>query len=103
MLRIKRDDKVKIMVGKDKGKTGRVIRVLPADNKVVVENINVVKKAKKPTQMDPQGGFIEMEKPIHASNVMILDKKTNAPTRFGVKVLKDGTKVRISKKTGEVI
>jgi len=103
MLGIKKNDKVMVIAGKDKGKTGRVLRIFPESNKVLVEKINIAKKAHRRTQQDQQGGFVEIEVPLHISNVMLVDKKTNQPTRFGVKVLKDGTKVRISKKTGEVI
>ena len=103
MLRIKKNDKVMVITGKDKGKTGKVLRVFPEANRVLVEKINVVKKAKRKTQQDQQGGFVEIEVPLHISNVMLVDKKTNQPTRFGVKILKDGTKVRYSKKSGEVI
>jgi len=103
MLRIKRNDKVMVITGKDKGKTGKVIRVFPKNDKILVEKINMVKKARRKTQQDQQGGFLDIEVPIHVSNVMLVDKKTNQPTRFGAKILKDGTKVRISKKSGEVI
>jgi len=103
MLGIKKNDKVMVVAGKDKGKTGRVLCVFPENNKVLVEKINIAKKTRRKTQQDQQGGFVEIEVPLHISNVMLVDKKTNQPTRFGVKVLKDGTKVRVSKKTGEVI
>lgn len=103
MLRIKKNDKVMVVIGKDKGKSGKVLQVFPKENKVLVEKLNIVKKAKRKTQQDQQGGFLEIEMPLHISNVMLIDKKTNQPTRFGAKILKDGTKVRISKKTGEVI
>ena len=103
MLHIKRNDTVKVLAGKDKGKNGKVLRVFPDQNKILVENINIVKKAKRKTQQDQQGGFIEIETPMHISNVMLLDKKTNRPTRFGVSILKDGSKVRVSKRSGEVI
>jgi large subunit ribosomal protein L24 len=92
-----------VISGKDKGKTGKVMKMLTGQDKVLVEKINMVKKARRKTQQDQQGGFVEIEAPIHISNVMLVDKKTNQPTRFGVKVLKDGSKVRISKKSGEVI
>jgi large subunit ribosomal protein L24 len=103
MLRIKRDDKIIVISGKDKGKTGKVIKVFPALRTVVVENINLVKKAVKKSDQYPNGGFIEVEKPIHISNVMLVDAKTNKPTRRQTQVLKDGSKVRISKKSGETI
>jgi large subunit ribosomal protein L24 len=103
MLTIKKDDIVKVIAGKDKGKTGKVIGVHPDTNRVVVEKLNLVKKAQRKTQGNPQGGLIDIEAPIHRSNVMLIDKKTNKTTRFGVRILKDGSKVRISKKSGEEI
>ncbi|HBR14647.1 MAG TPA: 50S ribosomal protein L24 [Candidatus Omnitrophica bacterium] len=103
MLRIKKNDQVVVITGKDKGKTGRVLRILPEESRAIVEHINVVKKSQKKNQQNPQGGFIEREASIHISNIMLLDKKTNKPTRFGVSILKDGTKVRMSKKSGEVL
>ena len=103
MLSIKKNDVVQVIVGKDKGKTGKVLRIFPDNDKALVENINMVKKAQRPTQQNQQGGFVEMEAPLHMSNIMLIDKKTNKPTRFGISILKDGSKVRISKKSGEVI
>lgn len=103
MLKIKKNDQVMIISGKDKGKTGKVIQVLPTVNRAVVENINVMKKAQRKSQQNPQGGFLEMEAPIHLSNIMLIDKKSNKPTRIGASVLKDGAKIRISKRTQEVI
>ncbi len=103
MLTIKKDDIVKVIAGKDKGKTGKIIDVFPATNRVLVEKINLVKKAKRKTQANPQGGLIDIEAPIHRSNVMLMDKKTNKVSRFGIKVLKDGSKARLSKKSGEEI
>jgi large subunit ribosomal protein L24 len=103
MLRIKREDKVMVIAGKDKGKTGKVMKVFPQLKKVVVENINVVKKAVKKSDQYPTGGFIELEKPLHISNVMLIDSKTNKPTRFKAKVLKDGGRIRVSRSSGETI
>jgi large subunit ribosomal protein L24 len=103
MLNIRRDDIVKVISGKDKGKTGKVIRVFRGDQRVLVENINIVKKSQRKTQQNPTGGIIDIEIPIHASKVMLMDKKTNKPVRFGASTLKDGSKVRINRKTGEVI
>ena len=103
MLQINKNDKVVIIAGKDKGKTGRVLKVFPKDQRLLVEKVNVVKKAKRRTQQDPQPGLVDVEMPIHRSNVMLIDKKTNKPTRFGISILKDGTRVRLSKKSGEVI
>lgn len=103
MLRIRKDDNVMVMVGKDKGKTGKVVRVLPKKLAAVVENINVVKKAVKKSDTYPQGGYVELEKPVSLSNLMLIDKKANKPSRFSVKVLKDGGKVRITKIGGETV
>lgn len=103
MLRIKKNDQVVVIAGKDKGKTGKVLHILPKENKAVVENINLIKKSQRPTQQNQQGGFVEIEASIHLSNIMLLDKKSNKPTRIGAKILKDGSKVRVSKKSGEVI
>lgn len=103
MLRIKKNDQVIVLAGKDKGKSGRIIEVDHKKERVIVESINKVKKSQRRTQTNPQGGFVDIEKPIHISNVALIDKKTNKPTRIGIKILKDGTKVRISKRSGEVI
>ncbi len=103
MLRIRKNDQVMIMTGKDKGKRGKVIHIFPETQRALVEGINLVKKARRRTKQESQGGLVEMESPIHVSNVMLIDKKTNEPTRFGISILKDGTKVRISKKSGEII
>jgi len=103
MLDIKKNDQIVVIAGKDKGKTGKVLKVLPVQNRLIVEHINLIKKAQRKTQENQQGGFIDIEMPIHRSNIMLIDKKTNKPTRFGASILKDGSKVRISKKSGEVI
>jgi large subunit ribosomal protein L24 len=103
MLNIKKNDQVVVIAGKDKGKTGKVLKVLPKQDRVIVEHINLSKKAQRKTQENQKGGFIEIEMPIHRSNIMLVDKKTNRSTRFGVSILKDGTKVRISRKSEEVI
>ncbi|MFA5259662.1 MAG: 50S ribosomal protein L24 [Candidatus Omnitrophota bacterium] len=103
MLRIKKNDKVIVIAGKDKGKTGKVLKVIPETERVVVEKVNLIKKTKRKSQQDQTGGFIELEVPLHISNVMLVDKKTNKRTRFGVSILKDGSKVRIAKVSGEVI
>ncbi len=103
MLRIRKDDKVIVIAGKDKGKTGKVIGVFPKTDRVLVENINIVKKARRKTQKNPQGGIVPIEIPLHISNVMLLDNDKNKPTRIGISFLTDGTKVRIAKKSGEPI
>ena len=103
MLRIRRDDTVMVMAGKDKGKTGKVVRVMPKLNKALIENINVVKKSVKKSDTYPQGGYVELEKPVALANLMLVDKKSNKPTRFTVKVLKDKSKERISVASKETI
>jgi len=103
MLRIRKDDNVMVMAGKNKGKSGKVVRVLPKVSKAVIENINVVKKSVKKSDTYPQGGYVEVEKPIALSNLMLIDKKSNKPTRFSAKILKDGGKVRVAKDSGETL
>ena len=101
-MKLKTGDKVVVIAGKDKGKEGLITKVLRADNKVIVEGINIVKKHNKPNGAD--GGTItEMEAPIHASNVMIIDPKTKKPTRIGHSTDKKGKKIRIAKKSNESI
>lgn len=102
-LHVKKDDTVFVITGKDKGKKGRVIAAYPRENRVLVEGVNMVKKHAKPTQQNPQGGILNQEAPIHVSNVMLIDPKSGKPTRVGYKVLENGTKVRVAKKSGEVI
>ena len=99
---VKKGDKVKVITGKDKNKEGVVLAAFPKKDKVVVEGINVVKKHQKPSQTAPQGGIVEMEAPIHVSNVMVVDPSNDEATRVGYKEV-DGKKVRVSKKTGEVL
>lgn len=101
-MRIKKDDKVKIIVGKDRGKIAKVLKVINSDNKVVVEGVNMVKKHVKPGAVSKEGGIISIEKPIDVSNVMYYDETSKKTTRIGYKVI-DGKKYRVSKKTGEVL
>ena len=101
-LKIKKGDKVKVITGKNKGKIGDVIKVFPAENKLIVSGVNLVKKHTKPSQMS-EGGIIQKELPIHVSNVSHIDPKTNEITKIGHKVLDDGKKVRVAKKSGEII
>ncbi|UQQ73280.1 50S ribosomal protein L24 [Enterococcus faecium] len=98
---VKKGDKVKVITGKDKNKEGVVLAAFPKKDKVIVEGVNVVKKHQKPSQAAPQGGIVEMEAPIHVSNVMVVDS-TGVASRVGYKEV-DGKKVRVSKKTGEVL
>lgn len=101
-MKVKANDTVIVIAGKDKGKQGRVKQALPKADKVVVEGVNIVKKHQRPTQMNPQGGIIEVEAPIHVSNVQLVDPKTGEATRVGYQE-KDGKRVRVAKKSGEVI
>lgn len=101
-MHVKTGDKVMVITGKDKGKTGVILASFPKKNRVLVEGVNIMKKHSKPSQMNPQGGIINQEAPIHVSNVMPIDPKTGEPTRVGVKV-ENGNKVRYAKKSGEVL
>ena len=107
-MKIRKSDMVMVIAGNDSGKTGKVLKVFPQKSRVIVEGINIRKRHSKPSQTNPQGGIIEKESPIHVSNVMILDPKSNEPTRIGAQVILDektGKKkrVRISKVSGEMI
>ncbi|WP_093674188.1 50S ribosomal protein L24 [Sporolactobacillus nakayamae] len=101
-MHVKKGDKVQVISGKDKGKQGVILAAYPAKERVLVEGVNIIKKHSKPSQAAPQGGILEHEAPVHVSNVMLLDPKTNEPTRVGSKIV-DGKKVRVSKKSGEII
>lgn len=101
--RIKKDDQVLVISGKDKGTKGRVLSVLREVDRVLVEGVNKVKRHTKPTPKNPQGGIIEREQPIHISNVMLLDPKEDKPTRVKAGTDKDGKKVRIAVRSGAVI
>jgi len=101
-LKIKKGDRVTVVTGKDKGKTGNVLSVSPKSNKAVVQGINVAKRHTKQSAQQ-EGGIIAKEMPIHISNLALLDPKDNKPTRVGFKVNKDGSKVRIAKRSGEAI
>ena len=102
-LHIKKGDTVIVNAGDDRGKQGRVVRVLVSKNKAVVEGVNVVSKSTKPSAKHPQGGIVKMEAPIHVSNLSLIDPKSGKATRIGRRVNEDGKKVRISKKSGEEI
>ncbi|MGU3919312.1 50S ribosomal protein L24 [Listeria monocytogenes] len=101
-MHVKKGDKVKVITGKDKGKSGKVLAAFPKKDRVLIEGINMVKKHTKPSNINPQGGILNVEAPIHVSNVMLIDPKTGEPTRVGYKV-KGDKKVRVAKKSGEVI
>jgi large subunit ribosomal protein L24 len=102
-LHVKKGDQVIVITGKDKGKKGTILAAYPTDNRVLVEGVNIVKRHTKPNAVNPQGGIIEKEAPVHVSNVAIVDPKTGEATKTGKKILSDGTKVRYAKKSGEVL
>jgi large subunit ribosomal protein L24 len=101
-LKIKKGDKVIVLAGKDKGKQGEVTRVIPTENRAVVSGINVAKRHTKQTA-GQEGGIISMSLPIHVSNLALRDPKSGKPTRVGYKTLADGKKVRVARRSGEVI
>lgn len=101
-MKIKKGDQVIVLTGRDKGKTGEVIKAMPTENAVVVSGINLVKRHTKPSG-ESAGGIITKEKPINVSNVALMDPKSGKATRIGFKISTDGSKVRVAKKSGEVI
>lgn len=102
-LHIKKNDTVVVLTGEDKGKTGKVLKVLVEKNRALVEGVNMVSKSTKPSAKNPQGGIVKQEAPIHISNLSLVDPKSGKATRVGIKVTEDGKKVRIAKKSGEEI
>jgi len=102
-LSIKKGDKVVVIAGKDKSKTGEVLQVFLKEQRVLVAGVNMVKRHTKPNMQNQDGGIIQKEAALHVSNVQLADPKTGEPTRIGHKWLEDGTKVRYAKKSGEVI
>ncbi|KAB2846611.1 MAG: 50S ribosomal protein L24 [Melioribacteraceae bacterium] len=107
-MKIRKDDNVIVIAGNNKGKKGKVLKVFPKANRVIVEGVNIQKRHTKPNQANPQGGIIEKEASINASNVMVLDPKSNEPTRVGKKIIiddKTGKKrsARVSRASGEML
>lgn len=102
-MHVKKGDTVVVISGKDKGKKGKILQAIPKKDRVIVEGVNMVTKHQKPSAKVQQGGIVHQEGPIHVSNVMLWDAKAKAPTRVGYKVLDNGKKVRVSKKSGETI
>ena len=98
--RIRKGDRVRVIAGKHKGEEGEVLSVLRDKGRVLVKNVNIIKKARKPTQDNPRGGFVEQEASIHISNVQLVDPQENRTTRIGVRVKYDVTKLRVSKRIG---
>lgn len=103
MSKIKKNDTVKILTGKDKGKTGKILTVFPKTGKALVQGLNLVKKHTRRTKEDQQGGIIQKESPLHVSNLKVMCQKCGKPTRVGFSRLSDGTKTRICKKCKELI
>ena len=99
-MKLKKGDEVEVLAGKDIGKRGAVMRVLPESNKVIVDRVNIAKKHQKPTKATMQGGIIDKEMPIHASNVGIVCKSCRKPSRIGYKIGDDGKKTRVCRKCG---
>ncbi|MBI5749973.1 MAG: 50S ribosomal protein L24 [Nitrospinae bacterium] len=102
-LKIKKNDIVKVMTGKEKGKKGKILMVFPMEKKVIVERLNIVKRHTRPTQQMRQGGIIEKEGKIHISNVMIVCNKCDKTTRVSIKILENGKKIRTCKHCGEML
>ena len=99
----KKDDKVKIVAGKDNGKIGKILKINRKKKRVLVENINIVKRHQRPSAANRQGGIIESEAPINWSNVMLMCNKCISPVRVKMKILEDGSKIRVCRKCDEVI
>ena len=101
-LKIKKGDNVVVISGRDKGRAGEVLRVLPAENRLIVQGVHMARRHTKPRMGDP-GGIVEKELTIHVSNVAHVDPRSGKPTRIGFKILDDGRKVRVARRSGEVI
>ena len=101
-LKIKKGDRVVVITGKDKGKTGEVLRVMPTENRAIVRGVNMIKRHQRQTATQ-EGGIIAKEAPIHISNLALVDPASGQATRVGWRFLEDGTKVRVAKRSGEVI
>ena len=102
-MRIRKNDNVRVISGNDKGKEGKVLKVFPATGKIIVEKVNMTKRHTRASKDLPQGGIIEKEGPINVSNVMLVCPNTGKPTRIGKDVLSDGSRARVSKKSGEML
>ena len=102
-IHVRRGDTVGVIAGRERGKRGKVLHVLTDKGRVVVEHVNMVKKHQRPTQKLRQGGIIEREGSIHLSNVMLIDPHSDKPTRVGMKALSDGKKVRVARRSGEML
>ena len=104
MTKIRRNDTVKVLAGKDRGKTGKVLRVFPEENRVLVEGINFIKRHTRQTKQEQKGGIVQKESPVQISNLILICKHCNKPTRVEMKIMSDGSsKVRVCKKCKEII
>jgi large subunit ribosomal protein L24 len=101
--RIRKGDRVEVITGADRGKRGEVLQVLPKENRAVVQGVNIAKRHTKPKGMGQEGGIIAKEATIHLSNIMLIDPKTDKPTRIARRVLDNGSKIRVARATGNTI
>ncbi|MBN8585522.1 MAG: 50S ribosomal protein L24 [Ignavibacteria bacterium] len=107
MTKLRKNDKVKIIAGNNKGKEGKILKIYRSSNKVIVEGVNIIKRHTRPNQKNPQGGITQKEAPIQVSNVMLIDPKAGEPTRLGMQVIEEAEgkkkRMRYGKKSGEII
>jgi len=101
--KIRKGDRVQVLTGRDKGRRGEVVAVMPKEGRALVQGVNMVKRHQKPRGLSQPGGITEKEAPIHLSNLALIDPKSDKPTRVGFRVLEDGRKVRVAKASGEVL
>jgi large subunit ribosomal protein L24 len=102
-MKLKKGDTIKVISGNDRGKVGKILKVFPETNRIIIEGVNLIKRHTRPTQKNRKGGIVEKEGPINVSNVIFFDTRSNTVARLGHRILADGKKVRINKKTGEII
>ena len=102
-LHVKKNDMVKVIAGKNQGKSGKILRVFPDKSRIVVEGLNIIKRHTRPNQLNPEGGIVEKEAPLSISNVMLVCGSCNQATRTGVRLLEDGSKTRYCKKCNESV
>ena len=102
-MKLKKGDTVKVISGNDRGKVGKILKVFPETNRIIIEGVKLIKRHTRPTQKNRKGGIIEKEGPVNSSNVIYFDSRSNTVARLGHRILTDGKKVRINKKTGEII
>ena len=102
-MRIRKGDEVRVISGNDRGKEGDILKVFPGTDRIIVEKVNLIKRHQRPNRTTPQGGIIEKEGPISSSNVMLICPQTGKPTRIGKETLSDGSRARVSKKSGEML